>query len=307
MLVHARSPSARSGAAAGRGQPRSATRRRPPTRRRRRSATRISPQRGIATREQLDTTRTHRGGARGDRRRRSRRGREREGPAAVRDDPRADLRPHRRADGARQATSCAPTTRRRSSSINQVTPIYVSFAIPEARLPDLKRYMAQGTLGVEARRAQRRAAARRSGRITFVDNAVDPTTGTIKVKGTFPNGDRRLWPGQFVNVVGDADRRIRTRSSCRRPRCRPASRGTYVFVVKPDQTVELRPVTVARTRGDETVIEDGLSAGRNRRHRRSAAARAGQPRQHQVGAGGRARRRHEPLRALHQAARSRRR
>ena len=85
--------------------------------------------------------------------------------------------------------------------INQVAPIYVSFAIPEAQLPDLKRYMAEGHAARSTRSRRTTTAPPSNGRITFIDNAVDPTTGTIKIKGTFPNSDRRLWPGQFVNVV----------------------------------------------------------------------------------------------------------
>ena len=84
--------------------------------------------------------------------------------------------------------------------INQVAPISVTFAIPEARLPDLKKYMAVGALRVAAN-PPNDAAAPAIGRITFVDNSVDQATGTIRVKGTFPNTDRRLWPGQYVNVV----------------------------------------------------------------------------------------------------------
>src|SRR5439155_20526528 len=83
--------------------------------------------------------------------------------------------------------------------INQVKPVYVSFAIPEARLPDLKRYMALRSLRVQATPPNDEGSPS-AGRITFVDNAVDSTTGTIKIKAEFPNGDRRLWPGQFVNV-----------------------------------------------------------------------------------------------------------
>ena len=184
--------------------------------------------------------------------------------------------------------------------INQVTPIYV-----------IVRRSRGAAAGVEALHgAAARSASRRGrrtttappsvGRITFVDNAVDPTTGTIKVKGTFPNDDRRLWPGQFVNVVvtltTDPNAIVVPTAAVQ-----TGQQGTYVFVVKPDQTVELRPVTVARTRGDETVIKQGLTAGRDGRHRRPAAARAGQPRQRQDRGAGR-RRRHEPLRALHQAA-----
>lgn len=98
------------------------------------------------------------------------------------------------------------------------------------------------------------------GRITFVDNTVDQTTGTIKIKGTFPNQDRWLWPGQFVNVVV----RLTTESEAivvPSLAVQTGPDGYYVFVVKSDATVELRPVTVARLVGAETVIKDGLVAG----------------------------------------------
>src|SRR5262249_9920229 len=84
--------------------------------------------------------------------------------------------------------------------INQIAPIYVSFAIPEAQLPVFKRYLAQGTVRVEAQPPNETGPAA-TGRITFVDNAVDQATGTIKIKGTFANQRRHLWPGQFVNVA----------------------------------------------------------------------------------------------------------
>ena len=143
--------------------------------------------------------------------------------------------------------------------INQVAPIYVTFGIPEAQLPDLKRYMRQGSLHVEAR-APTDLGPASGGRITFVDNAVDPTTGTIKIKGTFTNADHRLWPGQFVNVV-------LTLTTDPAAIVVPAvavqtgQQGTYAFVVKADQTVELRPLTVARSNGTESVIKDGLKPG----------------------------------------------
>lgn len=144
-------------------------------------------------------------------------------------------------------------------TINQVTPINVSFAIPEAQLPDFKRYMAQGTLHVEARPPSDTGRAA-TGRIAFVDNAVDPTTGTIRLKGIFPNEDRRLWPGQFVNIVVTltTDPRAIVVPSVA---VQIGPQGQFVFIVKPDQTVDLRIVTVARTAGTESVIKDGLQAG----------------------------------------------
>ncbi len=87
-------------------------------------------------------------------------------------------------------------------TINQVEPIYVTFSVPEAQLPAIKKYMAMGS----PERARASAGCRdrgndETGDLTFVDNTVDITTGTIKLKGTFPNTDHQLWPGQFVRVT----------------------------------------------------------------------------------------------------------
>ena len=143
--------------------------------------------------------------------------------------------------------------------INQVSPIYVSFGIPEALLPDLRRYMAQRELDVEAVPPNEEISPAH-GRITFVDNQVDQTTGTIRIKATFPNANRRLWPGQFVNV------RVKLTTD---PRAivvpsvavQAGPDGRYVYVVKADQTVEMRPVVVARTAGSETVLKEGVNVG----------------------------------------------
>jgi multidrug efflux system membrane fusion protein len=145
-------------------------------------------------------------------------------------------------------------------TINKITPVYVSFAVPEAQLPALKRYMAQGTLPVTAVPPSEADTAPSTGKITFIDNAVDVTTGTIKVKGTFPNEDHRLWPGQFVNVnvtLTSDPRAIVVPAAA----VQTGQQGTYVFVVKADQTAELRPVTVARAAGDRFVIASGLKPG----------------------------------------------
>jgi multidrug efflux system membrane fusion protein len=142
--------------------------------------------------------------------------------------------------------------------INQVSPINVTFAIPEGRLPEFKRYQAQGSLHLEARPPNDDAPS--EGRIAFVDNQVDPTTGTIRVKGSFANVDRRLWPGQFVNVVvtltTDPSALVVPTTAVQ-----AGQQGQYVFVVKPDQTADLRTVTVARAAGSETVIKDGIAPG----------------------------------------------
>ena len=144
-------------------------------------------------------------------------------------------------------------------TINQVSPIYVSFSFPEPLLPELRRYMARGTLRVEARPSSGDDHLA-VGNITFIDNAVDLSTGTIKVKGTFPNADRQLWPGQFVNVVV----RLATESAAivvPTVAVQTGPEGSYVYLVKPDSTVELRPVVVARVAGVETVIKDGVTEG----------------------------------------------
>jgi multidrug efflux system membrane fusion protein len=143
--------------------------------------------------------------------------------------------------------------------INQISPIFVSFAVPEARLPDFSRYIAQGSVRVEARPPGDPGAAS-SGRITFVDNAVDQTTGTIRIKATFSNDDRRLWPGLFVNVVVTltTDQAAIVVPSAA---VQTGPQGPYVYVVKPDQTVDLRPVEVVRTDGADTVIKSGLKTG----------------------------------------------
>jgi multidrug efflux system membrane fusion protein len=143
--------------------------------------------------------------------------------------------------------------------INQVSPVYVSFGIPEATLPDLRRYMAQRDLEVQAAPPNENVAPA-AGRITFVDNQVDPTTGTIRIKATFPNSRRSLWPGQFVNVTvqlaSEAEAVVVPAVAVQ-----AGPQGQYVFVVKNDQTVDMRPITVARTAGTETVVKDGVKPG----------------------------------------------
>jgi membrane fusion protein, multidrug efflux system len=143
--------------------------------------------------------------------------------------------------------------------INQVSPISVTFAIPEARLPELKKYMAGGALRVTANPPNDDLAPA-VGRISFVDNSVDATTGTIKIKGTFPNTDRRLWPGQYVNVIvtltTDPDAVVVPSAAVQ-----AGQQGPFVFVVSAEQKVDMRPVTVGRSSGSETVIESGVKPG----------------------------------------------
>ena len=142
--------------------------------------------------------------------------------------------------------------------INEVAPISVAFSIPEARLTELRRYMSGGSLTVMA--TPQGSDRSSTGRIAFIDNAVDQNTGTIRIKGTFPNEDGRLWPGQFVNVVVTltTDPKAIVVPSVA---VQTGQQGSFVFAVKEDQTVEVRPVTVARTRGAESVIATGVGPG----------------------------------------------
>jgi multidrug efflux system membrane fusion protein len=135
----------------------------------------------------------------------------------------------------------------------------VSFGVPEGLLPDIRRYMAVRQLEVQAT-PPNEGGPPASGSITFIDNQVDQTTGTIRMKATFPNANRRLWPGQFVNVVV----RLSTEPNAivvPSAAVQNGPEGQYVFVVKNDQTVEMRPVTVARTAGNETVVKTGVAVG----------------------------------------------
>ena len=144
-------------------------------------------------------------------------------------------------------------------TINKITPIYVAFSLPEQNLANIKKYMAEGSLQVDAviPGDEKRPV---QGKLTFINNAVDAATGTIQLKGTFENKDKILWPGQFINVV-------LTLTTQRNAVVMPAAalqtgqQGQYVFVMKPDFTVESRPVTVAWSYGELAVVAQGVTPG----------------------------------------------
>jgi multidrug efflux system membrane fusion protein len=146
-------------------------------------------------------------------------------------------------------------------TINQISPIHVSFAIPEQQLAEVKKYMTAGTLKVEAVIPNDQApAGPPQGKLDFVDNNVDPATGTIKLKGAYANNDHRLWPGQFVDIVltlTTQQNAIVVPSKA----VQTGQQGQYVFVVKPDMTVDMRAIKVTRTAGPDTVVESGLQPG----------------------------------------------
>jgi multidrug efflux system membrane fusion protein len=174
-------------------------------------------------------------------------------------------------------------------TINQVSPIYVTFSVPGRYLGQIRQYQAKKPLAVQARGqapvppgAQAQAPPLptsgsdvapgqgatmvappglvEEGRVSFIDNAVDATTGTIRLKATFDNRDQGLWPGLFVQVnlslTEEANSIVVPATAVQ-----PSPSGSYVFVVKPDKTAEVRPVTVSRQFGEEMIIAQGLRDG----------------------------------------------
>jgi multidrug efflux system membrane fusion protein len=142
--------------------------------------------------------------------------------------------------------------------INKVQPVYVTFSVPEKQLADIKRYDARGQLAVRVDIAGDPQPV--MGKLSFIDNEVDTATGTIKLKGEFANTDHRLWPGAFAEVS-------MTLTNERHAVVIPTSalqngqQGQYVFVVKNDNSVEMRNVSVNRANDKESVISSGLQPG----------------------------------------------
>ncbi len=145
--------------------------------------------------------------------------------------------------------------------INQMRPIMVSFAVPESQLPVVQRYAAGGKrLEAVVRPSGESARSEQRGRLTFSDNAVDPSTGTVTLKAEFPNADASLLPGQFVDIelmLAVEANAITVPASA----VVIGQEGTFVFVVGPDKKAEKRPVKVDRTQNGTAVIDEGLRAG----------------------------------------------
>ncbi|PYQ70836.1 MAG: efflux RND transporter periplasmic adaptor subunit [Acidobacteria bacterium] len=144
-------------------------------------------------------------------------------------------------------------------TIAQLQPVYVTFTVPAMHLPTIKRHMTGDPLHVTAV-PQDADATPATGRLTFVDNAVEMTTDTIRLKATFDNADRRLWPGQFARVT----LRLATLPHATvvpSQAVQTGQDGQYVFVVKQDSTVEQRPVTTAQRADQDIVVEKGLKSG----------------------------------------------
>jgi multidrug efflux system membrane fusion protein len=141
--------------------------------------------------------------------------------------------------------------------IQQVEPVDVAFSVAQSYLDEVRARSAAGELTATAAPP---GGAAHDGALTFIDNAVDPATGTIALKATFPNRDRALWPGQFVNVTLDLAME-QDAVVAPAPAVQTGQEGAYVFVVQGDGTVESQSVEVSRTVGQKAVIAHGLSGG----------------------------------------------
>jgi multidrug efflux system membrane fusion protein len=144
-------------------------------------------------------------------------------------------------------------------SINQIHPIYAAFAVAERYLPQIRRQMLLRTLSVTAS-FENMEGDPPQGELTFVDNSVDPTTGTIQLKATFPNVHGRLWPGQFVQIGLELDEQTNA-IVVPSQAVQVGQSGSFVFVVKADHTAEVRQVKAGITFKGETVVASGLQAG----------------------------------------------
>jgi len=143
--------------------------------------------------------------------------------------------------------------------IRQIQPIYVAFSVPEKYVPKIKSRWARGRLPVRVS-LRDGGEGHLEGELTFMENSVDPTTGTILLKATFPNQDKALWPGQFVDVALKLEEQpnvlvIPTQA------VQTGQQGPYVFLLRSENVVEMRPLRLGRSFGQETVVEEGLQDG----------------------------------------------
>jgi len=143
-------------------------------------------------------------------------------------------------------------------TINQITPVYVTFAVPESQLAEV-RARGLGNVPVSAS-PQQGGAGVQGGKLTFVDNAVDPQTGTITLKATFPNERRSLWPGEFVDVAMTLSNRANA-TVVPLQAVQNGQRGQYVYVVTSGDGVQMRPVTVVQQIDNQAVIGKGVNPG----------------------------------------------
>jgi multidrug efflux system membrane fusion protein len=144
--------------------------------------------------------------------------------------------------------------------VQRLDPIYADFTITEGDLPNVQAEMSRGTLQTLVRLPSDSAQNARRGTLTFLDNAVQSGTGTVNLRATIRNGDRHFWPGQFVNVQLILSV---THSAVLIPNeaTQISQKGPYVYVVKPDDTVEFRAVALGQRQDDDVMVTSGVTAG----------------------------------------------
>jgi multidrug efflux system membrane fusion protein len=145
-------------------------------------------------------------------------------------------------------------------SIQRIDPIYATFTITERDLTEVQKKMSRGMLTAQVRLPADSETAARPGKVEFLDNAVQNATGTVNLRATIPNADRHFWPGQFVNVRLVLDMEKGT-VLVPNQATQISQKGPFVYVVKSDDTAELRPITVGQRQGNDVVISSGLAPG----------------------------------------------
>ena len=144
-------------------------------------------------------------------------------------------------------------------SVQRLDPIYANFTITEGDLPQVQKEMARGTLKADVRLPSDGESKSRAGRVEFLDNAVQNGTGTVNLRATLANFDHHFWPGQFVDVklvLSTQKGAVLIPNQA----AQVSQKGPFVYVIKPDDTAELRPVTLGQRQGDEVVVTNGLGA-----------------------------------------------
>jgi len=144
-------------------------------------------------------------------------------------------------------------------TIQRLDPIYADFTVTENDLSAVQRNMAEGKLKVEVRLPDEPDTVR-AGELTFLDNTVQDATGTVRLRATIPNGDHRFWPGRFVKVRLVLST-LRDAVLVPAAASQTSAKGPFLYVVREDSTVEMRPVTLGQRQGDQVVIDRGLKAG----------------------------------------------
>ena len=145
-------------------------------------------------------------------------------------------------------------------SIQHINPIYVNFTITERDLPEVQKEMSRGGLKALVRVPSDPENQVRAGKVEFLDNAVQNSTGTVNLRATVLNPDRRLWPGQFVNVklvLSTKKGAVLIPNQA----TQISQKGPFTYVVKPDDTVELRQLALGQRQGDNVVVLQGVAAG----------------------------------------------